>query len=145
MKKYFTNPKSPAGFLGLAGLVLIPEAQEPGLSIFPFWVWLVIFLVILILFLWWLFSGGKKGVPAGIKEDLAIIEGIGPKIGKMLQAAGINTFADLAKTDIEKIKGLLKDAGLAADPTTWPKQAKLAAEGKMEELKKLQDELTGGH
>jgi len=30
------------------------------------------------------------------------------------------------------------------DPTTWPKQAKLAADGKWDELKKLQDELDGG-
>jgi hypothetical protein len=29
-------------------------------------------------------------------------------------------------------------------PTTWPQQAKLAADGKWDELKKLQDELKGG-
>ena len=30
------------------------------------------------------------------------------------------------------------------DPTTWAQQAQLAADGKMDELKKLQDELNGG-
>jgi len=30
------------------------------------------------------------------------------------------------------------------DPTTWPQQADLAANGKWDELKVLQDELNGG-
>ena len=30
------------------------------------------------------------------------------------------------------------------DPTTWPQQAKLAADGEWEKLEKLQDELKGG-
>jgi large subunit ribosomal protein L21 len=31
-----------------------------------------------------------------------------------------------------------------ADPTTWPKQASLLADGKLDELKKYQDSLKGG-
>ena len=31
-----------------------------------------------------------------------------------------------------------------ADPTTWPKQAKMAAAGDWDALKKWQDELDGG-
>jgi len=45
------------------------------------------------------------------------------------------------------LKGILADAGKRYqmhDPTTWPDQASLAAEGKWEELKTLQDELDGG-
>jgi small subunit ribosomal protein S2 len=30
------------------------------------------------------------------------------------------------------------------DPTTWPKQAKLAAKGKWDELQALKDSLQGG-
>ncbi len=30
------------------------------------------------------------------------------------------------------------------EPGTWPEQAKMAAEGKWDELKKWQDELNGG-
>jgi len=80
-------------------------------------------------------------------DDLKIIEGIGPKIAEILIAAGITTFAELAKTKATKIKELLDGAGSRYkmhDPTSWPKQADLAAKGKMEELKKLQDELNAG-
>ncbi len=80
-------------------------------------------------------------------DDLKKVEGIGPKIAELLNNAGITTFAQLAKTDAEKIKEILSDAGSRYkmhDPTTWPKQAGLAAEGKWEELKKWQDELDGG-
>ncbi len=93
-----------------------------------------------------------KAAPA-IKEtpvkadDLKIIEGIGPKIAEILIAAGIATFAELAKTKATKVKEILEAAGSRYkmhDPTSWPKQADLAAKGKMDELKKLQDELNGG-
>ncbi|RME70040.1 MAG: 4Fe-4S dicluster domain-containing protein [Chloroflexi bacterium] len=80
-------------------------------------------------------------------DDLTKIEGIGPKINALLQNAGITTFAQLAATDVEKIQQILTEAGSRyqlADPGTWPQQAKLAAEGKWEELQKLQDSLKGG-
>ncbi len=80
-------------------------------------------------------------------DDLKLIEGIGPKVAETLVAAGIVTFADLAATTAEKVKEIL-DASEgnfnAADPTTWAQQAQLAADGKMEELKELQDRLHGG-
>ena len=80
-------------------------------------------------------------------DDLKIIEGIGPKAAETLVAAGIVTFADLAATSAEKLKEIL-DASEgnfnAADPTTWTQQAQLAADGKMDELKELQDRLNGG-
>ncbi len=80
-------------------------------------------------------------------DDLKIIEGIGPKGAEVLNAAGINSFADLAATSAEKIKEILdasEGAFNAADTTTWPEQAQLAADGKMDELKELQDRLNGG-
>jgi nucleoid DNA-binding protein len=78
------------------------------------------------------------------KDDLALIEGIGPKIADAFNKAGIKTFAQLAKTPVEKLKQVLADAEYPGDPTTWPEQAKLAAEGKMDELKQLQERLSGG-
>jgi hypothetical protein len=38
----------------------------------------------------------------------------------------------------------IRDRYKSHDPATWPEQAKLAAEGNWEELKKRQDELKGG-
>ena len=81
------------------------------------------------------------------KDNLKTIEGIGPKIAGLLNAEGIITFADLSKAKQATLKKVLADAGSRYkmhDPTTWPTQAKLAAAGKTEELKKLQEKLKGG-
>ena len=79
------------------------------------------------------------------KDDLTIVEGIGPKGQELLNNAGITTLAQLAATDADKIREWLSADGMGAhDPTTWPKQAQLAAEGRMDELKTWQDELDGG-
>ena len=77
-------------------------------------------------------------------DDLKKVEGIGPKISETLIAAGISTFADLANTKPEKISEII--AGVRGNHVTdtWPAQAKLAADGKWDELKKWQDELDGG-
>jgi predicted flap endonuclease-1-like 5' DNA nuclease len=78
-------------------------------------------------------------------DDLKIIEGIGPKISAMLNAEGIHTFAQLAATDVERLRGIMVAANLRiADPTTWPQQAALAAAGKWDELQALQDSLKAG-
>ncbi|QRM88418.1 50S ribosomal protein L21 [Lacinutrix sp. WUR7] len=107
-------------------------------------------------------SGAKKAAPAkkaaapkaeakpaakkatGKADDLKKVEGIGPKIAETLVEAGIATFADLAKTDAAKISEII--AGVRGNHVTdtWPAQAKLAADGKWDELKKWQDELDGG-
>tara|TARA_R110002050_G_scaffold110892_2_gene223590 strand:+ start:8458 stop:9132 length:675 start_codon:yes stop_codon:yes gene_type:complete len=77
-------------------------------------------------------------------DDLKKVEGIGPKIAETLVAAGISTFAELAKTDAAKIADIISDVRGNHVTDTWPAQAKLAAEGKWDELKKWQDELDGG-
>ncbi|GAL66354.1 50S ribosomal protein L21 [Jejuia pallidilutea] len=77
-------------------------------------------------------------------DDLKKIEGIGPKIASTLVEAGIATFAELAKTDADKISEIIADVRGNHVTDTWPAQAKLAAEGKWDELKKWQDELDGG-
>src|SRR5690606_20778316 len=77
-------------------------------------------------------------------DDLKKVEGIGPKIAETLNAAGITTFAQLAKTDAAKISEIIADVRGNHVTDTWPAQAKLAAEGKWDELQKWQDELNGG-
>ncbi len=83
------------------------------------------------------------GAPAK-KDDLEIIEGIGPAIAKALNKAGITTFRQLSAASADKLQDILQSNKLVATPVTWPQQARLAADGKMDELKKLQDELIGG-
>jgi len=78
-------------------------------------------------------------------DDLTKIEGIGPKVSKALIAAGISTFEALANASAEDIQKILSDAGLRMmDASTWPQQARLAADGDWDALKKLQDKLSGG-
>ncbi len=80
-------------------------------------------------------------------DNLTKIEGIGPKVNELLQAAGVTTFAALAGASFEQLKGILADAGSRyqmMDPTTWPQQSQLATDGKWDELQVLQDKLDGG-
>jgi predicted flap endonuclease-1-like 5' DNA nuclease len=81
-------------------------------------------------------------------DDLKRIEGIGPKISQVLQEAGMATFAQLAAADADSIEAILTAVdprlGRLADPSTWPAQAALAAEGDWEALADLQGELKGG-
>jgi predicted flap endonuclease-1-like 5' DNA nuclease len=96
---------------------------------------------------------GKKAIAKAeksastIPDDLTKVEGIGKKIAALLTAEKILTFKDLSKLSVKKLKGILETAGTKFqlhDPTSWPKQAKLAAAGKWEELEELQKELIGG-
>ncbi len=77
-------------------------------------------------------------------DDLKKIEGIGPKIAETLVEAGIATYADLAKAKPAKISEIIEGVRGNHVPDTWPKQAQLAADGKWDELKELQDKLDGG-
>ena len=76
-----------------------------------------------------------------------MVEGIGPKMAGVFNAAGITTFKALSEKTSDELKAILDAAEgnfKAHDPGTWPEQAKMAAEGKWDELKKWQDELDGG-
>jgi large subunit ribosomal protein L27 len=80
-------------------------------------------------------------------DDLKIIEGVGPKIETLLKEGGINTWAELAEAPVERIKEILDAAGpryQIHDPSSWPAQAKFAADGKWDELKEYQEMLIGG-
>ena len=101
---------------------------------------------------WWLVGRSRpreapqRAPQVAVADDLTRIEGIGPKISGLLQAAGISTFADLAEAGVDRLQEIIADAGLGAlaDPTSWAEQARLAAEGQWERLEALQDELKGG-
>ena len=90
-------------------------------------------------------AAAKKAT--GKADDLKKIEGAGPKAAEALVNAGYETFAKVAKATPEELSNVLSEASsrLAHIVTdTWPKQAKLAADGKWDELKELQDKLDGG-
>ncbi|MBU2947682.1 30S ribosomal protein S2 [Zobellia uliginosa] len=79
--------------------------------------------------------------------DLTKIEGIGPKAAEALVNAGFDSYAKLAEGNPDKIKEILTEASSRMahlDPTSWPKQSKMAADGKWDELKEWQDSVKGG-
>jgi small subunit ribosomal protein S2 len=79
-------------------------------------------------------------------DDLIRIEGIGPKVSTIVAAAGISTFAQLETTSVDELRSILSEANIhTIDPTTWPQQAGLAAQGKWEQLQELQDRIKNGH
>lgn len=80
-------------------------------------------------------------------DDLKKVEGIGPKIEELLNAAGIFTFGDLSKAEVNVIKDILNEAGSRYqmhDPASWPMQAEMAANGEWDKLKEWQDNAKGG-
>ena len=81
------------------------------------------------------------------QDDLKMVEGVGPKIEGLLHDAGITTWEELANAPTEQVQGILDEAGpryRMHEPTTWAKQARLAADGNWEELVAYQDHLDGG-
>jgi predicted flap endonuclease-1-like 5' DNA nuclease len=80
-------------------------------------------------------------------DNLKVIEGIGPKLEEMLNQHRISTFRQLADTPVAVLQGILDEAGETYrihDPGTWPEQAKLLSEGKLDAFEKLTEELKGG-
>jgi predicted flap endonuclease-1-like 5' DNA nuclease len=80
----------------------------------------------------------KKAVKTTAQDDLKIIHGIGPKLEGVFNKNGINTYADLAKLDGDKIEAILNEAGPIFKNTNtadWKKQAEVGAEGGEDALK----------
>jgi predicted flap endonuclease-1-like 5' DNA nuclease len=78
-------------------------------------------------------------------DDLTVIEGIGPKIAALLNQNSIHSFQQLAGATQYKLRALLDSNRLRfIDPGSWAEQARLAAEGKTDELAALQKALTAG-
>ena len=80
-----------------------------------------------------------------VADDLVKLEGIGPKVARVLNDAGITTFAALANANPAEVQKTLSAAGMQMmNPEGWIEQARLAANGDWAGLEKLQSELKGG-
>ncbi|GAB5475452.1 MAG: hypothetical protein Mars2KO_35510 [Maribacter sp.] len=93
----------------------------------------------------------EKAAPQKAKavkgDDLTKIEGVGPKAAEALSNAGLDTFAKVSEADADKMKEILTEASSRLahlDTNSWPKQAKMAADEKWDELKAWQDSVKGG-
>ena len=92
-------------------------------------------------------ASGVAAATKGGKDNLEIIEGIGPKIAKVLVDGGISTFALLAAAKADDVSAMLKASGgrfSLANPASWAELAALLRDGKMAEFKALTDALVGG-
>jgi hypothetical protein len=121
------------------------------------WLWFVILAVLLLLLIIWWFNRRRANsvalppeMPAQVQreappDDLIKIEGIGPKVARVLNDAGITTFESLARATPADVQKTLNAAGLQMmNPEGWIEQASLAAQGDWEGLERLQNELKGG-
>jgi len=75
-------------------------------------------------------------------DDLQVINGIGPVIEGLLNGIGISTWSDLAAADVDALSSMLADAGsrfARHDPSTWPLQARLLAEGRWSDFQRVGD------
>lgn len=85
----------------------------------------------------------EEAEPGMESQDLTLIDGIGPGIMNVLHGAGIYTFHQLGQMSADDLREILRKSGLrSGDPSSWPRQARLAADGKFEELKDLQSQLS---
>ncbi|MGB5058644.1 MAG: helix-hairpin-helix domain-containing protein [Candidatus Promineifilaceae bacterium] len=62
--------------------------------------------------------------PSPKRDDLTLINGIGPTFARRLYDGGIDTFAKLAAAQPEEVKAVAKLAAWQADPATWIAAAK---------------------
>jgi predicted flap endonuclease-1-like 5' DNA nuclease len=83
--------------------------------------------------------------PRPKRDNFTVLEGIGPVVNELLHSAGIDTFEELAGTDVNRLTQILNDAELPMiNPGTWPEQAELAAAENWDALNDLKNQLSGG-
>lgn len=76
------------------------------------------------------------------KDDILLIEWIGPKIALLLEENWIITFNDIVQADVLWLEEILNKAGgkfKSHNPTTWPDQARLARDDSWTELEEYQE------
>jgi hypothetical protein len=124
-------------------MLFIGSLQDAAVKIG--WVWyLLVVLVVLGGIVWWIYQQSKKQLeqqsqsqgkeqqkqevsdtPASpgrkrAKDDLTVIEGIGPKVASVLKDAGITDFDSLSSADPAEVKSVLNEAGLQMmSPEGW--------------------------
>ena len=83
--------------------------------------------------------------PSADGDDLTVVEGIGPRLESALKTAGITTYRQLADSRPGRLETIMREAHVRmANPSTWPEQATLAADGRWQELQELQQRLKSG-
>jgi predicted flap endonuclease-1-like 5' DNA nuclease len=86
--------------------------------------------------------------PEKIKtDDLKVVNGIGPKIAKLLINRGITTWKTLSETSPNYLTAILHEDGgehfRIHNPESWPHQALLLHEGRWDEFRELLEKLEG--
>ncbi len=126
-------------------------------SLIPGWFWFILIGFPLGVLAWWflrwfLVPGHERSTAVVIeaprsdgkrlpvkKDDFRVLKGVGPKSAAVLYQAGIYSFEQLGLLDLEVLKDILKENGLASGGAAfWQKQARLAAAGEWKLLEKLQ-------
>ena len=75
------------------------------------------------------------------QDDLKIVDGIGPKIESLFHNFDIKTWKALSETSVARCQEVLDSGGdryMVHDPASWPMQARMAYEGKWQELVRWQ-------
>ena len=88
-----------------------------------------------------------EGAPAPAAADaIERIEGVGPKTGAALRAAGLGTYAAIAEATQEALRDALSAAGLRSAPSlaSWSSQARLLADGNENGFRSLTRHLVAG-
>ncbi len=81
------------------------------------------------------------------KDDLKIVEGIGPKIQNLFHNFDIKTWKALSETSANTCQEVLNSGGKRYrihDPASWPMQAKMAHEGHWQQLHEWQEKHRAG-
>ncbi|MBE0670683.1 MAG: DUF4332 domain-containing protein [Anaerolineales bacterium] len=138
----------------LALRLLFEGGEGPNTELLWIFYVLMSFFLLMVIVGWWASSRKQEQVEVQHEptksmkkdaDDLIKIEGIGPKVVKVLKEAGIRTFADLANSKADDVQKVLDAAGLQMmNPEGWIEQAKLAVEDDWQGFEKLQKELKGG-
>lgn len=75
-----------------------------------------------------------------VLDDLTVVEGLGDGVQELCHGIGICTWSDLGETEVSLLRTMLDDAGAryqVHDPTTWPTQARLLADGRWAEFREV--------
>jgi hypothetical protein len=92
-------------------------------------------------------AGAATKFSSNDKDDLQIIEGVGPAIEKILNKNGIYTYKQVVRLSETEIRSILDAEGpqfKIRTGETWAEQAELARDGKWDQLEDLKDELIDG-
>jgi len=80
-----------------------------------------------------------------MQDKFSYLTGIGEKVSSILRLAGIESFSQLAATDVNRIREILEEANPRllniTEHTTWPEQARLAAIGDWTTLSALEESI----